>query len=160
MDNTKIESVVSTPWGNMKAVFDKHCLVFLEFTKEKRKIADKHSIILEAELQEYFAGKRRHFDIEFNPKGTRFEMDIWVACKKIPYGTTISYKTLSETASHPKAFRACGNALHKNPVPIIIPCHRVVASNSIGGFGLGLDLKLRLLSLENPETFSSLRQTF
>lgn len=159
MDSGKIESVVSTTWGNMKAAFDGRCLVFLEFTKEKRKVADELSLVLEKELQEYFSGNRKEFSISVNPKGSQFEKDIWMACKGIPFGKTASYKTLSEAANHPKAFRACGNALHKNPIPIIIPCHRVVASNSIGGFGLGLEMKLRLLSLENPEISSSLHQT-
>lgn len=142
----------------MKAVFEEHCLVFLDFTKEKRKVADELSVLLETELQEYFNGKRKKFGIEVNPKGSVFERDIWMTCKEIPYGQTFSYKALSEAANHPKAFRACGNALHKNPIPIIIPCHRVVAGNGIGGFGLGLELKLRLLSLENPEIFSNPRQ--
>lgn len=158
MDSGKIESVVSTPWGNIKAAFEERCLVFLEFTKEKRKVADELPLVLENELQEYFSGMRKEFSIKVNPKGSQFEKDIWMACKGIPYGKISSYKALSEAANHPKAFRACGNALHKNPIPIIIPCHRVVACNGIGGFGLGLELKLRLLSLENPEISSNLHQ--
>lgn len=144
----------------MKAVFDEHCLVFLEFTKEKRKIAGEGAANLEIELTEYFTGKRKNFSTLVDPQGTVFQKEIWMACKEIPYGKTISYKTLSENAHHPQAFRACGNALHKNPIPIIIPCHRVVASNSLGGFGLGMEMKLRLLSLEKSEIFSNLRQTF
>lgn len=143
----------------MKAVFEKHCLVFLEFTKEKRKAVDEEATNLEIELSEYFTGKRKKFSILVDPQGTLFQKEIWMACKEIPYGKTISYKTLSENAHHPKAFRACGNALHKNPIPIIIPCHRVVASAGLGGFGLGTEMKLRLLSLEKSEIFSNLRQT-
>ena len=159
MDDREITSIISTSWGNLEAVFKNHCLIFLGQSKEKRNILDDFSAKLENEMEEYFAGKRKIFTIAANPFGSKFETDIWEACKKIPYGKTHTYKELSVASGHPKAFRACGNALHKNPIPFIIPCHRVLACNGIGGYGLGLDLKLKLLSLENPEIFSNLRQT-
>ncbi|MEA1909009.1 MAG: methylated-DNA--[protein]-cysteine S-methyltransferase [Euryarchaeota archaeon] len=79
---------------------------------------------------------------------TDFEQSVLCETKKIRYGSMISYSVLARTIGRPKAARAVGNALRKNPVPIVIPCHRVVAQNGIGGYALGVDLKRRLLELE------------
>lgn len=102
------------------------------------------------QLEEYFAKKRTAFTVPLSLKGTAFQEDIWHALQKIPYGKIISYKELAEKAGHPKAYRAAGNANNKNPIAIIIPCHRVCGvDGSLTGYGGGLDKKQFLLDLEN-----------
>ena len=102
-----------------------------------------------AQLEEYLCGKRRGFDLDCRPEGTGFQKDVWAALTRIPYGRTVSYAELAKMSGHPNACRAVGNANGRNPIPIIIPCHRVVRSDgNIGGYSLGVDLKTRLLRLE------------
>ena len=108
-------------------------------------------LIQEACLQfdEYFSGKRRTFDLPLSTNGTPFQQKVWKQLQEIPYGQTISYSQLAKAVGNPKACRAVGSANGKNPIPIIIPCHRVIASNGgLGGFACGLDVKIRLLELE------------
>ena len=102
-----------------------------------------------AQLDEYLNGKRRAFDLDCCLEGTDFQRDVWGALTRIPYGRTISYAELAEMSGHPGAYRAAGNANGRNPIPVIIPCHRVVRSDGdTGGYSLGTDLKIRLLRLE------------
>ena len=101
------------------------------------------------QLEEYLAGGRSRFTIHVSPAGTPFERRCWDALLEIPYGETRTYAEVARDVGRPKAFRAVGSANHKNPIPIIIPCHRVVASGGgLGGYGGGLDLKRQLLALE------------
>ena len=101
------------------------------------------------ELDEYFAGKRRNFEVKVYLKGTDFQNKIWKKLQEIPYGKTISYATLAQAAGHPRAYRAAGSANGKNAVAIIVPCHRVIASDgTLGGYEYGLDVKKALLDLE------------
>jgi len=102
-----------------------------------------------AELEEYFAGKRRRFSIDIAPQGTSFQLSVWRSLQRVPYGKTISYGQLARQVGNPKASRAVGAANGANPVPIIIPCHRVIgASGDLTGFGGGLEVKKYLLELE------------
>ena len=102
------------------------------------------------QLDEYFKRERREFDIPLNPKGTNFQLSVWDALKKIPYGETRSYKQIAQTINNPNACRAVGMANNKNPIWIIIPCHRVIgASGELTGYGGGLDMKQRLLDIES-----------
>jgi len=113
---------------------------------------DRHPMIFEVEKQlaEYFAGKRSFFDIPLEYKGTPFQQDVWKTLATIPYGKTASYKEIAEKIQRPKAVRAVGTAIGKNPISIIIPCHRVIGSNgSLTGFAGGLDRKQILLQLES-----------
>ena len=104
------------------------------------------------QLNEYFAGKRKKFDLPLSPKGTVFQQAVWKQLQEIPYGKTISYSQLAKSINNPKACRAVGSANGKNPVIIIIPCHRVIASNGgLGGYACGLDIKKQLLELEKNE---------
>lgn len=104
---------------------------------------------LKKELSEYFGGKRREFKIPLAPDGTPFQKQVWEALQRIPYGETRSYKEIAEAVGNPKACRAVGMANNKNPIPIIIPCHRVIGSNgSMVGYAGGLTIKTQLLSLE------------
>ena len=101
------------------------------------------------QLLEYLAGVRRVFDLPLAPKGTEFYRSVWRALEEIPYGETRSYRDIAQAVGRPKAVRAVGQANHNNPIPVIIPCHRVVGANgSLTGYGGGLDLKERLLRLE------------
>jgi methylated-DNA-[protein]-cysteine S-methyltransferase len=104
------------------------------------------------QLCEYFAGERKIFSLKLSPQGTDFQKAVWSALQKIPYGETISYKQLAERIGKPKAVRAVGAANGANPIPIIIPCHRVIGHDgSLTGFGGGLPLKKRLLELESRQ---------
>lgn len=102
------------------------------------------------QLIEYFDGNRQDFDLEIAPKGTAFQERVWQELRKIPFGKTASYGEIAERVGNPKASRAVGMANGKNPIPIIIPCHRVIGKDgSLTGFGGGLDVKKQLLQLEN-----------
>ena len=102
------------------------------------------------QLEEYFAGTRQHFDLPLRPHGTPFQQDVWWELARIPYGTTISYGELARRIGQPQAMRAVGAANGRNPLPIVLPCHRVIGSNgSLTGFGGGLPTKRYLLSLED-----------
>ena len=101
------------------------------------------------QVLEYLAGARQVFDLPLAPAGTAFYRSVWKALEAIPYGETRSYRDIAQAVGRPKAVRAVGQANHNNPIPIIIPCHRVVGANgSLTGYGGGLDLKERLLRLE------------
>lgn len=102
-----------------------------------------------AQLRDYFAGKRREFDLPLAPEGTPFQLKVWSALRTIPYGETWSYGELARRIRKPKAARAVGAANGQNPIPIIVPCHRVIGANgSLTGFGGGLKIKRILLELE------------
>jgi methylated-DNA-[protein]-cysteine S-methyltransferase len=102
-----------------------------------------------AQLDEYFAGTRRDFDLELAPQGTDFQLAVWDALRKIPYGETMSYGKMARAVGRPTAFRAVGQANGRNPIAIVVPCHRVIGSDqSLTGFGGGIDNKRVLLALE------------
>jgi O-6-methylguanine DNA methyltransferase len=102
-----------------------------------------------SQLKKYLGGKLRRFDCRLDMMGTPFQKKVWAALAKIPYGQTRSYQDIARAIGHPKAFRAVGNANGSNPMPLIIPCHRVIESNGgLGGFGHGLKVKKQLLDFE------------
>ena len=102
------------------------------------------------QLAEYFAGNRQEFDLQMAPKGTAFQKRVWQELQKIPFGQTASYGEIAQRVGNSKASRAVGMANGKNPIPIIVPCHRVIGKDgSLTGFGGGLDVKKQLLNLEN-----------
>ena len=101
------------------------------------------------QLKEYLSGKRKNFDIEIEMIGTEFQKKVWKELLNIPYGETRSYKDIAIAIGNGKACRAVGNANNKNPIAIIVPCHRVVGSNgSMTGYAGGLDIKEKLLKIE------------
>ncbi|MEG1547965.1 MAG: methylated-DNA--[protein]-cysteine S-methyltransferase [Clostridia bacterium] len=105
------------------------------------------------QLDEYFCGMRKCFELPLQPCGTAFQMSVWEALCKIRYGDVASYKQIAESIGNPCAARAVGAANGKNPIPIIIPCHRIIsADGSLGGFSGGLDIKRYLLELEHKNT--------
>jgi methylated-DNA-[protein]-cysteine S-methyltransferase len=104
------------------------------------------------QLQAYFRGELREFDVPLALEGTEFQRRVWNALREIPYGETISYLHLAERIGNPKAVRAVGLANGSNPIPIIVPCHRVIGSDgSLTGFGGGLSAKKKLLELESKQ---------
>lgn len=101
------------------------------------------------QLEEYFARERTHFDVALAPAGTPFQLRVWSALSEIPYGETISYGELARRIDNPRAVRAVGRANGANPIPIVVPCHRVIAANgTLHGYGGGVDRKAKLLALE------------
>lgn len=101
------------------------------------------------QLDEYFAGKRKHFALDLSLQGSPFQKDVWSGLQQIPYGEVFSYSKLAEDIGNPKAARAVGAANGRNPIPIIIPCHRVIGKNGdLTGFGGGMETKEFLLRLE------------
>ena len=109
------------------------------------------SLIKEAfrQLSEYFSGERKFFDLPIQTKGTDFQEKVWDTLKQIPYGETRSYKDIATAIGNPKAVRAVGMANNRNPIMIVIPCHRVIGANGqLIGYGGGLDVKEKLLTLE------------
>jgi methylated-DNA-[protein]-cysteine S-methyltransferase len=100
------------------------------------------------QLEEYFAGERTEFDLPMELDGTAFQKEVWAELSRIPYGETISYGELARRVGRPKGPRAVGQANGRNPIPILVPCHRVLAGNGIGGYGGGLPMKRALLAVE------------
>jgi methylated-DNA-[protein]-cysteine S-methyltransferase len=105
------------------------------------------------QLNEYFSGSRKKFDLPLDIDGTEFQKKVWNELKKIPYGKTKSYKYIAEKLGDVKAIRAVGKANGQNPVPILIPCHRVIGSNGkLTGYAGGLDIKEKLLEIEGSRS--------
>jgi methylated-DNA-[protein]-cysteine S-methyltransferase len=123
---------------------------------------DEFLALCSRELDDYFAGHRREFKVPLDLKGTEFQLRCWRGLLEIPYGETCSYGDLARKVGSPRGFRAVGMANHDNPIPIIVPCHRVITSDrKLGGYGGGLDVKEKLLRLEgarwrepHPELFA------
>jgi methylated-DNA-[protein]-cysteine S-methyltransferase len=141
---------LNTPVGFLKIVADETNLLKIEFSKGN--FSEKNNTITQKakkQLKEYFQKKRKHFELPFQFPLHNFYGKIWYLLYTIPYGTTVSYKDLAQMAGKPAAYRATGNANHKNPLPIVIPCHRVIKNNgSLGGYGAGVKIKQYLLQLE------------
>lgn len=118
------------------------------FIQDSSKVA-----VYKKQLEEYFAKERKVFDLDFDfPFGTPFQRSVWEALLTIAYGETVSYADVGEKINNPKAVRAIGNANGKNPISIIIPCHRVVQKDGkLGGYSSGLDMKEYLLQLERDQ---------
>lgn len=142
---------IDTPLGKMVAKCDDIGITNLDFTSSDTiyKSDNKMLLELDRQIEEYFIKKREVFDVPLNPSGTPFELEVWNTLLKIPYASIISYKTEAAMMGRDRGFRAVANANGKNPISIIIPCHRVIASDkTLGGYSGGLDKKIALLELE------------
>jgi methylated-DNA-[protein]-cysteine S-methyltransferase len=143
-----------TDIGNIAIAENGAAITNLYFEKESTPqdaVVRETELLKEArqQLDDYFAGKRKSFSVPFAPAGTEFQRNVWKSLCFIPYGETCSYQAIAESVGSPKAFRAVGMANHKNPIPIFIPCHRVIGANGkLVGYGGGLDIKEQLLNLE------------
>ena len=152
-------SVIPSPVGPLLLAADESGLRLIEFDSPRHPTrrdsdwqrADDDAILGEtrAQLDDYFAGTRRTFDLPLAPRGTDFQLAVWQALRAIPYGETISYAHLATRIGKPNAMRAVGAANGRNPLPIVVPCHRVIgADGTLTGFGGGLPTKHFLLKLE------------
>jgi methylated-DNA-[protein]-cysteine S-methyltransferase len=155
-ETTRNQLVVSSPVGKLRLIASDKGLVAIDVRnvktsndQVKNAAAQKILSATKKQLEQYFAGKRTAFDIPLDLEGTDFQQLAWRALCRIPFGKTISYGDQAKNIKKPKAFRAVGSANGKNPIPIIVPCHRVVAGDgSLGGYSLGLKMKKQLLALE------------
>ena len=144
-----------TPVGSLLICEEEERLVYVGLTESKRPkgmvYMKKTPILREAknQLKEYFLGERKEFTLDLAPIGTAFQEKVWQSLLKIPYGETVSYRTIAAMSGNERATRAVGNANGKNPIMIIIPCHRVIhADGTIGGYSSGVAIKKKLLALE------------
>lgn len=151
-------TTIDSPVGPLLLAADADGLRLIEFSEPRHPVnrgtqwqEGSHPTLdaTRTQLDEYFAGRRTGFDLPLSPQGTLFQRDIWAALAQIPYGQTVTYGDMASRAGHPGAVRAVGAAVGRNPVPIVVPCHRVVgADGSMTGFSGGLPVKRQLLLLE------------
>ncbi len=154
-------AIYELPRGAMAIIEEGGAIVRAEFVRDDAQVYElaneyevrpgESEVLEEArrELDEYFDERRRTFDVPLRASGSPFQKAVWAELAKIPYGEYRSYKQIAEALGDPKKARAVGGACHTNPLPIFVPCHRVIASDgTLGGFGGGLELKYYLLMLE------------
>jgi methylated-DNA-[protein]-cysteine S-methyltransferase len=151
-------TTIDSPVGPLLLAADDDGLRLVEFQQSRHRVkrADDwveggHAVFdaTRTQLDEYFRGERKHFDLPLAPRGTEFQREVWFALATIPYGETVSYAQLAGRVGRPSAMRAVGAANGRNPLPIVLPCHRVIgADGSLTGFGGGLPTKQFLLELE------------
>ena len=148
---------IESPIGSLLLAGDKEGLKFVGFPEGKGQVKPEDDWISDKEafadsrkqLEEYFQGTRKKFDLKLAPEGTSFQRDVLDALQEIPYGETRSYQDIAIGVGRPKAVRAVGAANGRNPLPILIPCHRVIGANGkLTGFGGGIPTKKYLLDLE------------
>ena len=148
--------LLETPLGQLRLVSDATALVRIEFPDRHGSDGEaKTDTVLqqcELQLREYFAGERQTFQLPLAAQGTEFQQQVWAALRAIPFGELRSYRDIADSIGNRKAVRAVGAANGKNPIPIIVPCHRVIGSDgSLTGFAGGLAAKQLLLQLESPQ---------
>lgn len=163
---------IDTPLGTMIAIASEQGIVLFEFAEgahlergvndlfrhlppavEIREAPHPHLDRLRHEISEYFAGRRTRFDVTLQLLGTPFQLQVWSALLRIPYGRTCSYAEEAATIGRPAAVRAVANANGRNRLPILVPCHRVIGSDgSLAGYSAGIQRKIRLLELERKSS--------
>jgi O-6-methylguanine DNA methyltransferase len=164
MDDRVVVSSVHSPWGEiwLASTAKGLCGILLRGGREALEVRVRsrtglstfhedpkaHAAATE-QIEQYFRGERKQFQLPLDLRGTSFQQQVWKALQQIPYGETRSYGEIAVAVGNLRAVRAVGQANGRNPVPLIVPCHRVIRSNGkLGGFGGGLDLKETLLALE------------
>ncbi|WP_190810537.1 methylated-DNA--[protein]-cysteine S-methyltransferase [Flagellimonas sp. S3867] len=150
---------LQTPMGIAELEGDENGLAAIRVLDEEKPIGIVPEVLEDAvyQFQEYFEGKRENFDLKLNPSGTDFQKKVWQALKEVPFGKTLSYMELSKRLGDPKAIRAVAAANGKNPLWIVIPCHRIIGSNGdLVGYAGGLHRKKWLLEHESPSPQQSL----
>lgn len=156
--STQVYQDMASPIGRLRLIADNDELVgiWFEHGRDARKgdpnLLERDSPVLDrarGQLEEYFRGERRDFDLPLAPRGTEFQRRVWQRLRAIEYGVTTTYGALAHDLGNPNASRAVGLANGSNPIPIVIPCHRVIGANgALTGFGGGLPIKSALLELE------------
>lgn len=141
-----------TPIGRICIEEKDNCIINIGISRGEKDIEEKETKLIKKtyeQLMEYFKGQRRTFNIPIKLNGTEFQTKVWKELLKIPYGETCTYKDIAIRLGNPKACRAVGGANNKNPIMIIVPCHRVVGKNgNLVGYACGLDVKSKLLEIE------------
>jgi len=146
-----MEYMYKSPLGDFLIEYDERHILSARFDREQTQPHKPNPIIENCvkQLELYFAGKLKSFDLPLKPTGTDFQKAVWAALQLIPHGQTRSYGEIAAALGRPRAARAVGGANNKNPIYIIIPCHRVIAANAaLTGYGGGIDRKAALLDLE------------
>lgn len=154
-------NVLSTPIGPLQLITDDHTLLKIRFPDSKdgqssalHPAPDDHPFLVQVkkQLSEYFQGRRQRFDLSLCPMGTTFQEEVWACMQEIPYGETRTYSEIATALGNMNKARAVGGAANKNPLPIVIPCHRVIGSSGrLTGFAGGVEVKKYLLELEQKE---------
>lgn len=145
------KSYYKSPIGNLEIICENDALISLKPVKNYEKTACETILVktIKTQLDEYFSGKRKKFDLKIDLEGTEFQKSVWQELQKIHYGETKSYSEIAEAIGKRNAQRAIGSACNKNPVMIIIPCHRVIQKNGrLGGFAYGNEAKKNLCKIE------------
>ncbi len=153
-----------TAWGTIRTAATEGGLVIIALPGQSRKYFDSQvtacadgseivaagpiNVRAERQLREYLAGRRREFNLKLKLTGTPFQQEVWREVRAVPYGETRTYGQIARAIGRPRAFRAVGAANGQNRLPLVIPCHRVVAASGLGGYGGGPGLKRKLLQLE------------
>ena len=148
---TMKKTYYKSPVGILEIVCENNLLISLKLVDNKEQEKPETDFLknIKFQLDEYFSGERKYFDIKIKPNGTEFQKKVWTELLKIPYGKTKSYSEIAENIGNKNAQRAVGSACNKNPVMIIIPCHRVISKNgNLGGFAYGNPIKQKLLNTE------------
>tara|TARA_R110002095_G_scaffold9507_5_gene14801 strand:+ start:732 stop:1244 length:513 start_codon:yes stop_codon:yes gene_type:complete len=166
--STITPAVARTDVGTFRVLADSRGVVWiglpeswqasLETYLRRHDLVGERDEVLEAravrQLVEYGVGDRQDFDLKLCPVGTEFQQEVWRALEAIPFGATRTYVEIAQDLGRPNASRAVGGANGANPIPVVIPCHRVLATTGLGGYGGGLPLKQRLLELEGLAPFA------
>lgn len=149
--------IIESPIGPILLAGDEEGLKYVNIRKGKKKVEIPEDWLenkeffrdVSGKLEAYFAGELKSFDVKLAPEGTKFQKSVWKALEEIPYGETRTYGEVAKIIGKPKASRAVGLANHRNPISIIVPCHRVIGANGkLTGYASGLDVKAFLLKLE------------
>jgi methylated-DNA-[protein]-cysteine S-methyltransferase len=161
---SRFYTYMDSPVGRLVLMANDEALELVEFTRPRWPVphgsdwVERNTALLKEtrrQLDGYFGGRRRDFDLPLAPQGTPFQQRVWRALLDVRFGTTCAYIDIARRLGDPRATRAVGAANGRNPIPIIIPCHRVVGANgSLTGYGGGLDIKRFLLGLEGATTMS------
>ena len=146
------QMMLQSPIGPLTLTASETALTEIAFGDSRQEPVDASSAVLAqaaTELTEYFEGRRRSFSVPLAPEGTAFQKEVWAALLEIPYGTTATYGDIAARIGRPKAAIAVGQANRRNPIPIIIPCHRVIGTRGqLVGYAGGLEIKRKLLAIE------------
>lgn len=156
---SEFKATLPSPVGLLQLVATERGLSAIRFMHRGSKQAEQtpgNRILSEAQRQltAYFSGKLKTFSIELDWRGTAFQESVWQALSHIPYGDTVTYADIARSIGRPRSARPVGGAVGKNPLPIVVPCHRVIGSDqTLTGFTGGLDIKIQLLQLEGRQVF-------